>query len=1097
MFKHFFLSHQRIIGRTLAGLAIALLLLSICGFLILPRVIQSQIETISADKLHRKASVGAVEVNPFAMTVMLRDFKLMDRNDGTAAKEDQVFAGFDALKINLSLQSAWRFAPVVQEVRLTKPYMHLVRTEANRYNIDDIVELIASQPPSDEPARFSINNIRIEAGRIDFEDRPANASHTVTDLTLDLPFVSSLPAQVHVFVEPRFSAKVNGTPMLVQGKARPFAEPKDAVVELNLRDLDLPRYLGYLPFKPNFRISSAKFDASITMNFQQREESVPSLVLNGGMTVKTLQLEELNGKPLLKLPELAVDFQDTAVLSSQLELARLRLNGLEANVRRSTDGAFNVLDILPRLAETAATVSVRPAKESRAMRVALGELQVRNATLHYDDAQAASALHAGVKKLDLTIRRLSVDTGKKTIVIGELASDSAGFFAQHGKPAAAAAPAMQTSATHVADRADNSNGKNDAAASSAPYTVNVEKIAIDNWSARIEDHSQARPSVTVAEPISLSLQDVSTASSKPARMAFKAVVNQTGRIRLDGTLGLAPLQTDVTVDMESVDLLPLQPLVANKINLRISRASLSGNGKLRLQRTQDGVLNGGFKGNMTVGNVAAADKEKGNDFLRWKSLHAGGMDMRLEPFSLAVEQVALTDFFTRVIIDPSGRINLQDIVRDPADEGKNLKQTNANSTVRLSGARAKTAAAPAAAIPPISIGKLTLQGGNVRFTDNFIRPNYTATLSRFGGVVSGLSSDPASRANVELRGEVNNAPLSIAGHINPLKKDLSMDLKAIVRGMELAPLSAYSGRYAGYGIEKGKLSFEAAYRVQDRKLSAENRLILQQLTFGDKVDSPDATTLPVRFAVALLSDRNGVIDINLPVAGSLDDPQFSVGGVILKAIGNVIAKAVTKPFALLGSLFGGGDQELSSIELEPGRFSIPPAGESKLASLATALAERPALQLEIAGRVDPETDRAGLLRVAVERKVRVAKIKELAAKGESVAPGSVIVSASEYPALLARVYKEETFPKPRNVLGLTKNLPVEEMEKLIISNTEIDDDDLLNLGNQRAQAAKNWLIRNGNVPEDRIFILASKIGTPGTANDGAGAVGSRVDFSLR
>lgn len=1085
-FKHFFLSHKRTIARTFAGFAIALLLLSVCGFLILPRVIQSQIETMFADKLDRKAIVGAVEVNPFAMTVRLRDFKLMERKDGAAAKEDKVFAGFDVLKLDLSLQSAWRFAPVVQEARLTKPYVRLVRTDANRYNIDDIVELITSQPPSDEPARFSINNIRIEEGRIDFEDRPADASHSVTELALDIPFVSSLPAQVQVFVEPRLSAKINGTPLLVQGKARPFAEPKDAVVELNLRDLDITRYLGYLPFKPHFRLPSARFDASITASFQQQAESAPALVLNGGMSLKALRLEELNGKPLLKLPELAVDFHDTAVLGSQLALARLRMNGLEASVSRSADGEFNVLDIL---SSPTASASAKPAKETRALRLALGELEVRNATLLYNDAHATVPLHAGVKKFDLTLRKLAVDTGKKTVVIGELASDSAGFFAQQGKPA------MQTSAVPAPDRTRKANNTNSTADSSAPYAVSVERVAIDNWSARIEDHGQAQPSVTLVEPISLSLRDVSTASSTPARMSLKAAVNKTGRIHLDGSLGLAPLQTDLAVDMQGVDLLPLQPFVTDRINLRISRASLSGNGKLRLQRAQDGVLKGGFQGDVTVGNVATVDKENGTDFLRWKSLYAGGMDVRLEPFSLAVQQVALTDFFTRVIIDPSGRINLQDIVSDPADERKSLTHTNANAAMATAAVTSGTRAKAVAAMPPISIGKLTLQGGSVRFTDNFIRPNYTATLSRFGGVVSGLSSDPASRANVELRGEVNNAPLSIAGHINPLKKDLSMDLKANVRGMELAPLSAYSSRYAGYGIEKGKLSFEVAYRVQDRKLSAENRLILQQLTFGDKADSPDATTLPVRFAVALLSDRNGVIDLNLPIAGSLDDPQFSIGGVILKVIGNVIAKAVTQPFALLGSLFGGGSQELSSIALEPGRFSIPPAGESKLASLATALTERPALQLEIAGRVDPERDREGLKRATIERKVRVAKIKELAAKGESIAPGSVVVSPGEYPALLARVYKEETFDKPRNLLGLSKNLPVEEMEKLMIAHAEIDDDDLLNLGNQRAQAAKNWLIRNGKVSEDRIFILASRIGKPEAG--ASGAIGSRVEFSLR
>jgi uncharacterized protein involved in outer membrane biogenesis len=1093
-FKQFPLLHKRTVRRLLAGFAISLLLFSVFGFLILPQLIQSQVETIFEDKFDRRASVGAVEVNPFAMTVMLRDFKLMERKEDRTAAEEKIFAGFDLLKLNLSLQSAWRFAPVVQEARLTRPYAHLVRKDANRYNIDDIVELINSQPPSDEPARFSINNIQIEAGRIDFEDRPAHASHTVTDIALDLPFVSSLPAQVHVFVEPRLSAKINGTPLLVQGKARPFTQAKEAVVALNLRDLDLTRYLGYLPFKPHFKLPSARFDANITASFRQPSEGAPALLLNGGLTLKALQLEELNGKPLLKLSELEAEFRDTDVLSRHLELARLRLSGLDASVKRGTNGVLNVLDVLPRPAQ--AVTGANPAKEPHALHLELGELEVQDASLRYNDERAAPALHVGVTKLGLTLRKLAVDTGKSTIAIGELASGNAVLLVRQNKAATPVQHAMHMPAADAAARTgganNTSNTSGTADAADEPYSVSLDRVTIDNWSARIEDHSQASPVITLVEPISLSLQDMSTTSSTPARMAFKAAVNKTGQINMVGSLGLAPLQTDLKVDMESVDLLPLQPLITDRINLRISRANLSGNGRLLLERAQDGVLKGGFKGDVKIGNLAAVDKQSGNDFVRWKSLSAGGMDMRLEPFALTVDKLAVANFFSRVIIDSSGRINLQDIVRDPVAGQKNQADTNANASARANTAAALTA------MPPISIGKLTLQGGNVRFTDNFIRPNYTAMLSKFGGVVSGLSSDPSSRANVELHGEVNNAPLSVAGHINPLKKDLSMDLKANVRGMELAPLSAYSSKYAGYGIEKGKLSFEVAYRIQDRRLSAENRLILQQLTFGDKVDSPAATTLPVRLAVALLSDRNGVIDINLPVEGSLDDPQFSVGGVILKVIGNVIMKAVTQPFALLGAALGGdGGEELSSIELEPGRFAISPAAESKLASLAAALAERPTLQLEIAGRVDPDQDRAGLKRATIERKVRTLKIKDLAARGEAVAPGSVIVSASEYPALLARVYKEETFDKPRNLLGLVKNLPVEEMEKLMIANVDIDDDDLLNLGNQRAQAAKNWLIQNGKVPEGRIFILASKIGKPEAADSGSGAAGSRVDFSLR
>jgi len=245
--------------------------------------------------------------------------------------------------------------------------------------------------------------------------------------------------------------------------------------------------------------------------------------------------------------------------------------------------------------------------------------------------------------------------------------------------------------------------------------------------------------------------------------------------------------------------------------------------------------------------------------------------------------------------------------------------------------------------------------------------------------------------------------------------------------------------------------------------------------------------------VALLRDRNGVIDIELPLGGSLDDPQFSVGGIIVKVLVNMITKAVTSPFALLGSLFGGGE-ELSLLEFEPGRHAVPTAGESKLTSLAKALADRPALQLEITGRFDPATDRDGLCHAAVERKVKALKLKQLVAKGESADMKTLMVKPAEYPALLTRVYKDEDFDKPHNMVGLAKDLPVEEMEKLIMVNVMIKDEDMVTLANRRAQETKDWLTDKGQVPAERIFVVAGK---SGLGDEKVKASASRVDFSLK
>jgi len=323
-------------------------------------------------------------------------------------------------------------------------------------------------------------------------------------------------------------------------------------------------------------------------------------------------------------------------------------------------------------------------------------------------------------------------------------------------------------------------------------------------------------------------------------------------------------------------------------------------------------------------------------------------------------------------------------------------------------------------------------------------------------------------------------------------------LQAEVKGIELTPFSSYSGKYAGYAIEKGKLSLFVKYKIENDQLTAENRVFLDQLTFGDPVESPDATKLPVKLAIALLQNRNGEIDINLPISGSLNDPQFSVGGLVVKVIVNLFVKAVTAPFALIGSMFGGDSEQLSNVEFDFGRAAITPDAQKRLENLAKALADRPALKLEIEGRVDLDLDREGLKSARIERKVRALKREDLTKNGvESGSAETLTVSAEEYPALLERVYKAEKFPKPRNMVGMVKGLPVEEMEKLILANSKVDDEDLRDLGDRRSKAVQEWLVEHG-VSAEQVFLLPSKLGEetgkPAAENR---LKSSRADFSLK
>ena len=396
----------------------------------------------------------------------------------------------------------------------------------------------------------------------------------------------------------------------------------------------------------------------------------------------------------------------------------------------------------------------------------------------------------------------------------------------------------------------------------------------------------------------------------------------------------------------------------------------------------------------------------------------------------------------------------------------------------------------------IRIDEVTLQGGTILFNDRLIKPNVTATMTQVTGRVAGLMSEPTSRASVDLRGRLaNQAPLSITGQINPLAGDLFADLKISFRDIELPPLTPYAGKYAGYAIEKGKLSLDLSYLIDKRQIKAENRVFIDQFTFGQKVDSPDALKLPVGLAVSLLKDRDGRINLDIPVSGSLDDPKFKLGRVIWQVIVNLLTKAVTAPFALLGSMFGGDGEQLSYLEFAPGSASPDAAGVTKLEQLAKALTDRQALSLEVTGHIDPAKDKEGLLQAALERRLKAQRYTELARAGstpESV--DAVSIDPADTERLLRKAYKAEKFAKPRNAIGLEKSLPREEMEKLMLANLAVTDDDLRQLALRRAQAVKDNLTAKGGVPSERIFLMEPK---SLAASPREKVAASRAEFVLR
>lgn len=659
-----------------------------------------------------------------------------------------------------------------------------------------------------------------------------------------------------------------------------------------------------------------------------------------------------------------------------------------------------------------------------------------------------------------------------------------------------------------------------------PWVLAVNDLSVTKGAFGYTDAANQKPVAFDLSAVSLQLQNFSSSGRKPLAWRLSAHMQhgqtEPGSLAGRGTVVLSPLSLQGELDLRRLPLHALEPYLADALNIELLRADASFKGRVSYAQQPAGMALR-VRGDTRLDDVRAdtlaqmAPYQPAEELLSWNDLSLIGLDVTSVPGAATrvdVAQTTLSDFYAKLTLSEAGRLNLQDVVAtgsnsaasvagtvvaptaapasapnpaDPARPSAALAQPSASSpdasklTASSEGSIGGTGknGSQEAMAPVIHFGPVSLNGGRVDFTDRFIQPNYSARLTELTGKLSAFSSETANGdvqlADLELRGRAEGtATLEILGKVNPLAKPLALDIQGHVRDLELAPLSTYSVRYSGYGIERGKLSVDVAYKVQpDGQLTASNKLVLNQLKFGDQVPGA-ANSLPVKLAVALLADRNGVIDINLPVSGSLNDPQFRLAPIVFKLIVNLIAKAITAPFSLLASALGGGGDELSMVSFAAGSAALTPEAMAGLDKVAKALQARPALKMTVVGTASLALERDPFKREQLQALVLAERRR---AQPGAAATATEQVSAEAYPALLKAVYKRADFPKPRNLIGMAKDLPVPEMEALLLANLSATESAMQALAVRRGVVVRDYLA-SLKLPLERLFLGAAKAVPP-------------------
>lgn len=932
----------------------------VIGFLAVPYLITLILPGKLSAALNRQVFIEKVSINPLLLSVEVNELEI--RN----LQGDDTFIGLHSLFLDFQISSLFKFAPVVKTCQLSGFEVRGSRITDSTYDFSDLLESGKDQGKEDvsseekKPFLFSVNNIEISDSAVYFYDAPYDTLHEIEEINLSIPFISNLPSEVQIDVEPSFSAFINGKFFASTGQTRPFVGSKETALQVELHDIALPYYLAYVPVDLGMDIRKAFLDCRLVLSYSQDSTQEKIFGLEGEIALRDIEIALQDGSPLFSLPRLTLQIAPDNLLDGKPHLKSVELDSPVISLYKTKDGTLAI----------------------------------------------------------------PVVGGSNEVAVEE--------------------PQPEQAVEHT------------------PFDIRIDATRVRNGSFRFID--QAVDASITGDQLSLFIKDFSLSEKNQSDLTVGARINSSGLLEVSGELGINPIRGSFTLNFAGFEVGSLQQYVDQYLQLLITDGKFNLMAQADLAMDENGV-NGHFSGSSSLENFVAVESGSGNPFCSWKKLKVEEVQGAFPEASVQVGQILLDGLATHIAIDQNGSVNVQKMVKDTGEKEEldHAEEPLVEGQKEVGPAR------------DISIGKIMVKKGEISFTDNRMTPDYHSKLHELNASVTGLSTSVP--ADFTLKGKLDNTTeLDISGTLQPLAITKSGAVQVKLDGIELSQLTPYSGKYIGRRIRKGKLSVNMDYTVDDQEIAGKNILFFDQLALGDSVDSQDAVSLPLDLAVALMQNRKGEINLNVPVQGSLSDPDFSIGGIVVRVIMNMIVKAATSPFALIGALIGS-DEQLDHIVFEPGSAILDPSEADKLEKLATVLYDRPGLKISLAGYADPDFDSKAIHETLFWQQLKVRKLEEMVKKGtRGLSLDDITISAEEYEKYLWEAYKTAPFEKEKNFIGMVKKILPADQEKMLRAFLEVGDEQLTLLASQRASAVSYFLVEKKQIEPERVFLTEEQGG---------------------
>ncbi len=1023
-------------------------LYALLGFQLAPRIVRSQAIAFVKSEYGRDLAIGLVKVNPFLLQLEVHDLALPDA-DG------KPMLGFRRLFVDFEASSLWHRAYVFKDLDVETPELRAVVRPDGSFNLSD---LAAKEPSAPEPQSSGLPAVWLQSLVV------SNGSLAYSDLARSKPLERSFTPVTFSLKDFHTTSEGGGFALAATSesgegfdwKGRFGVTPTlSSQGEFRIRGLKATNIDEFLDNALPFALESGVIELGGSYDVAMGDGLEAKVILPQiNVTGMGLRARGADAN-WVELPAIEVADTNVALPDRRVVIGGITVTGMQVQAWMSPDGSVNLTQLF---APTSAGST----------------------------ANIPEAAVAGTAAADTNTAVATADTST------------------------AAAPASAS----LDSAAQPAAGPNAAATEPPPWTVEVTTVQVAKAVIKFDDRRSEPVKHFIVSPLDVTVSGASTELAKPVAVTVAAVIDGVAPFKAAGSVTPEPLAAELDIALTGARMFILQPYVLPVADLTIKDGTLTVEGKVHLDPPDAPGPELRFDGDVTIEEFASIDNTLKQDFVNFQRVELRKLSYAMGPDAVSIDQVLVQKPFARFVINPDRVINISAVLdpegtraalearraeaaaeaaltpaqRRERDRARDAAQDQADKEREARGPMAEPALAP---LPeettPVRIRQVRIEGGTLDFADNFIKPNFAARIEQLSGTMTGLSSDPASHAQLDFKGRLDQfSPVTISGEVQPFSFERYTNVDLRFENISLPIFNPYSGQIAGYSIAKGKLTTDLHYQVANRKLDAKHHIVIDQLEWGESTAAQGEATLPVKFATVLLRDKDGVIDLDIPVTGTLDDPSFRIGPIVWQVIRNLIVKAVTAPFALLGALFSGAE-EAQHVDFAAGSAVLEPGTVERLGALAKSLVEKPGLSVDVPIGPLPAIDGPALQNLAYDSALAGVMEEALPApsgKSGTRPPFDELSDKNKVLVLTALIRKqtgtEPAIPEPpkppegtsrTDAKAMQQAATVEFLQKEARSHVSVDTSEYDQLAEQRATAVEQALLEGSGLEPSRVFTV--------------------------